>query len=199
MGETPLPKYITRPLEDADAERYQSIFAKVEGAVAAPVASLHFSKNLMKKLEIKGIDTVEMTMHVGLGTFRQVEVEDLSKHKMESEQYWIYPNTAERVNQAKAERRKVCAVGTSVIRSLESASITDHRTKSGNGWTSKFIFPPHEFKVVNSLITNFHAPQSTMLMLTAAFAGYELTMDIYNTAVKENYRFLSDGDALMFV
>jgi S-adenosylmethionine:tRNA ribosyltransferase-isomerase len=199
MGETPLPKYITRPLEDADAERYQSIFAKVEGAVAAPVASLHFSKNLMKKLEIKGIDTVEMTMHVGLGTFRQVEVEDLSKHKMESEQYWIYPNTAERVNQAKAERRKVCAVGTSVIRSLESSSITDHRIKSGNGWTSKFIFPPHEFKVVNSLITNFHAPQSTMLMLTAAFAGYELTMDIYNTAVKEDYRFLSYGDALMFV
>jgi S-adenosylmethionine:tRNA ribosyltransferase-isomerase len=150
-------------------------------------------------LEIKGIDTVEMTMHVGLGTFRQVEVEDLSKHKMESEQYWIYPDTAERVNQAKAERRKVCAVGTSVIRSLESSSITDHRIKSGNGWTSKFIFPPHEFKVVNSLITNFHAPQSTMLMLTAAFAGYELTMDIYNTAVKENYRFLSYGDALLFV
>ena len=199
MGETPLPKYITRPLEDADTERYQSIFAKVEGAVAAPVASLHFSKNLMKKLEIKGIDTVEMTMHVGLGTFRQVEVEDLSKHKMESEQYWIYPETAERVNQAKAEKRKVCAVGTSVIRSLESSSITDHRIKSGNGWTSKFIFPPHEFLVANSLITNFHAPQSTMLMLTAAFAGYDLTMEVYQTAVKENYRFLSYGDALMFI
>jgi S-adenosylmethionine:tRNA ribosyltransferase-isomerase len=199
MGETPLPKYITRPLEPEDAERYQSIFAKVEGAVAAPVASLHFSKNLMKKLEIKGVDTVEMTMHVGLGTFRQVEVEDLSKHKMESEQYWIYPETAERVNQAKAEKRKVCAVGTSVIRSLESSTITDHRIKSGNGWTSKFIFPPHEFLVANSLITNFHAPQSTMLMLTAAFAGYELTMDVYHTAVKENYRFLSYGDALMFI
>jgi len=199
MGETPLPKYITRPLEPEDAERYQSIFAKVEGAVAAPVASLHFSKNLMKKLEIKGVDTVEMTMHVGLGTFRQVEVEDLSKHKMESEQYWIYPETAVRVNQAKAEKRKVCAVGTSVIRSLESSTITDHRIKSGNGWTSKFIFPPHEFLVANSLITNFHAPQSTMLMLTAAFAGYELTMDVYHTAVKENYRFLSYGDALMFI
>jgi S-adenosylmethionine:tRNA ribosyltransferase-isomerase len=199
MGETPLPKYITRPLEPTDEERYQSIFAKVEGAVAAPVASLHFSKNLMKKLEIKGIDTVEMTMHVGLGTFRQVEVEDLSKHKMESEQFWLYPETAERVNQAKAEKRRVCAVGTSVIRSLESSTITDHRIKAGNGWTSKFIFPPHEFTVANSMITNFHAPQSTMLMLTAAFAGYELTMDVYNTAVKEGYRFLSYGDALLFV
>lgn len=199
MGETPLPKYITRPLEVTDEERYQSIFAKVEGAVAAPVASLHFSKNLMKKLEIKGIDTVEMTMHVGLGTFRQVEVEDLSKHKMESEQFWLYPETAERVNQAKAEKRRVCAVGTSVIRSLESSTITDHRIKAGNGWTSKFIFPPHEFTVANSMITNFHAPQSTMLMLTAAFAGYELTMDVYRTAVKEGYRFLSYGDALLFV
>jgi S-adenosylmethionine:tRNA ribosyltransferase-isomerase len=153
----------------------------------------------MKKLEIKGVDTVEMTMHVGLGTFRQVEVEDLSKHKMESEQFWLYPETAERVNQAKAEKRRVCAVGTSVIRSLESSTITDNRIKAGNGWTSKFIFPPHEFSVANSLITNLHAPQSTMLMLTAAFAGYELTMDVYRTAVKEGYRFLSYGDALLFV
>lgn len=199
MGETPLPKYITRPLEAEDENRYQSIFAKVEGAVAAPVASLHFSKNLMKKLEIKGIDTVEMTMHVGLGTFRQVEVEDLSKHKMESEQYWLYPETAERVNRAKGEKRRVCAVGTSVIRSLESAGITDNRIKSGNGWTSKFIFPPYKFSVSNSLITNFHAPQSTMLMLTAAFASHELTMEVYHTAIKENYRFLSYGDAVLFL
>jgi S-adenosylmethionine:tRNA ribosyltransferase-isomerase len=199
MGETPLPNYVQRPLEPEDADRYQSIFAKVEGAVAAPVASLHFSKHLLKRMEIKGIETAEMTMHVGLGTFRLVEVEDLSKHKMESEQFWLYDDTADKINRAKANKKRVVAVGTSVIRSMESSTITDNRVKPTTGWTSKFIFPPYEFTTADALITNFHGPQSTMLMLTSAFAGHELTMEIYNLAVKEKYRFLCYGDALMII
>lgn len=199
MGETPLPNYVQRPLEPEDSDRYQSIFAKVEGAVAAPVASLHFSKHLLKRMEIKGIETAEMTMHVGLGTFRLVEVEDLSKHKMESEQFWLYDDTADKINHAKANKKRVVAVGTSVIRSMESSTITDNRVKPTNGWTSKFIFPPYAFTTADALITNFQGPQSTMLMLTSAFAGHDLTMDIYKLAVKEGYRFLCYGDALLII
>ena len=199
MGETPIPKYIERLLEPEDEERYQSIFAEVEGAVAAPVASLHFSKNMLKRLEIKGVDLAKMTMHVGLGTFRNVEVEDLSKHKMDSEQFWIYPETADAVNKAKANRKRICAVGTTVIRAMESSTTTENGIKPTSSWTNKFIFPPYEFKVADSLLTNFHEPQSTLLMLTSAFAGHELTMEVYNTAVKEGYRFLCYGDALLFI
>ena len=199
MGETPLPNYIKRPLEPEDSERYQSIFAKVQGAVAAPVASLHYSKHLLKRMEIKGVETAEVTMHVGLGTFRLVEVEDLSKHKMESEQFWLYPETAEAINRTKANKNRVCAVGTSVVRSMESSMITDNRVKPTEAWTSKFLFPPYKFSIADSLITNFHGPQSTMLMLTSAFLGHEKTMEVYKTAVKEKYRFLCYGDALLII
>ena len=199
MGETPIPKYIERPLQAEDEERFQSIFASVEGAVAAPDASLHFSKNLLKRLEINGVELAEMTMHLGLGTFRQVEVEDLSKHKMDSEQYWIYPETATKVNKAKFGNKRVCAVGTAVMRTMESSTTTEGGLKAYEGWTSKFIFPPYNFRVANCMITNFHEPQSTLLMLTSAFAGHDLIMKAYDTAIKEGYRFLCYGDALLIL
>ena len=197
IGETPLPRYIERDLEPEDESRYQSIFASVEGAVAAPVASLHFSKHLLKRMEIRGIDVAEMTMHVGLGTYRLVEVEDLSKHKMESERFSMPRPTVDRINLAKSQGNKVVAVGTSVIRPMEASLITDGKLKSHDGWTNLFLFPPYRISAADALITNFHGPQSTMMMLTSAFAGHEMTMDIYNTAVKEGYRFLCYGDALM--
>ncbi len=199
LGETPLPKYISRNPDEEDEERYQSIFAKHEGAVAAPVASLHFSKQLMKRLEIKGVDFAELTMHVGLGTFRPVEVEDLSKHKMDSEQFFIYEDTAKYVNKAIDARKKVCAVGTTCLRTLESSVSTDGHLNPQKGWTNKFIFPPYEFTIPNCMITNLHAPQSTLLMMTAAFAGYDLTMKAYKEAIKEKYRFMSYGDAMLIL
>ena len=199
LGETPLPKYIQREPEPEDEERYQSIFAKHEGAVAAPVASLHFSKNLMKRLEIKGVDFAELTMHVGLGTFRPVEVEDLSKHKMDSEQFWIYDETSKKVNHAIENKKRVCAVGTTTMRAMESSVNTTGKLNPAEGWTNKFIFPPYEFSVADSLITNFHPPQSTLLMLEAAFAGYDLIMKAYKEAIKEEYRFLSYGDAMLIL
>lgn len=199
LGQTPLPKYIDREPEPEDEERYQSIFAKHEGAVAAPVASLHFSKQLMKRLEIKGVEFGELTLHVGLGTFRPVEVEDLSKHKMDSEQYMIYDHTAQVVNKAIDARKKVCAVGTTSMRAMESSVSTDGHLKEFDGWTNKFIFPPYEFQIANRMITNFHPPQSTLMMMTAAFAGYDLLMEAYKEAVKEKYRFLSYGDAMLII
>lgn len=199
LGETPLPKYIDREPEPEDEDRYQSIFAKHEGAVAAPVASLHFSKQLMKRLEIKGVNFAELTLHVGLGTFRPVEVEDLSKHKMDSEQYTIYDHTAETVNKAINGRKKICAVGTTSVRAIESSVSTDGHLKSFDGWTNKFIFPPYEFQIADMMVTNFHPPQSTLMMMTAAFAGYDLLMEAYEEAVKEKYRFLSYGDAMLII
>ncbi len=199
LGQTPLPKYIDREPEPEDEDRYQSIFAKNEGAVAAPVASLHFSKQLMKRLEIKGVNFAELTLHVGLGTFRPVEVEDLSKHKMDSEQYTIYDHTAQVVNKAIDGRKKVCAVGTTSMRALESSVSTDGHLKEFDGWTNKFIFPPYEFQIADKMVTNFHPPQSTLMMMTAAFAGYDLLMEAYNEAVKEKYRFLSYGDAMLII
>lgn len=199
LGQTPLPKYIDREPEADDADRYQSIFAKHEGAVAAPVASLHFSKQLMKRLEIKGVNFAELTLHVGLGTFRPVEVEDLSKHKMDSEQYMVYDKTAEVVNKTIDARKKVCAVGTTSMRALESSVSTDGHLKPFNGWTNKFIFPPFEFQIADMMVTNFHPPQSTLMMMTAAFAGYDLLMKAYKEAVKEKYRFLSYGDAMIVI
>ncbi len=199
LGQTPLPKYIQRDPDEEDGERYQSIFARHEGAVAAPVASLHFSKQLMKRLEIKGIEFAELTLHVGLGTFRPVEVEDLSKHKMDSEQFRVYDETARIVNKAIDNKKKVCAVGTTAMRAMESTVSTDGHLKVYEGWTNKFIFPPYDFNVANCMITNFHPPQSTLLMMTAAFAGYEQTMKLYKEAIKEKYRFLSYGDAMLIL
>lgn len=199
IGETPLPRYIERELEPEDADRYQSIFASVEGAVAAPVASLHFTKHVLKRMEIKGVDIAEMTMHVGLGTYRLVEVEDLSKHKMESERFILPKDTVDRINRAKDEKRRICAIGTSVLRPLEANLITYDKLKTLEGWTNKFLFPPYQVRSVNSMLTNFHGPQSTMMMVTSAFTGHELIMEIYKTAIKEKYRFLAFGDALLVI
>ena len=199
LGETPIPKYINRPVEAQDEERFQTIFAKHEGAVAAPVAGLHFSKHLMKRLEIKGVDFAELTLHIGLGTFRPVEVEDLSKHKMDSEQYQIYQETAEKVNRALIGKKRVCAVGTTVMRAMESSVTTENHLKPYEGWTNKFIFPPYEFSVADSMVTSFHPPQSTLLMMKSAFAGHDLIMKAYKEAIKKEYRFLAYGDAMLII
>lgn len=199
LGETPIPKYISRPVEPEDEERYQTIYAKEEGAVAAPTAGLHFSKHLMKRLEIKGIDFAEVTLHIGLGTFNPVEVEDLSKHKMDSEQVKIEPIATEIVNKAKANRRKICAVGTTVMRTIETAVNSDDTLNDFEGWTNKYIFPPYDFRIANSMITNFHMPKSTLLMMVSAFMGHELMEKAYKEAVKEKYRFYSYGDAMLIL
>lgn len=199
LGETPLPKYIKRPVEASDEERYQTIYAKHEGAVAAPTAGLHFSKHLMKRLEIKGIDFAEVTLHVGLGTFSGVEVEDLSKHKMDSEKSFVSEETAKIVNDAIDSKRRICAVGTTVMRSLESAVSTNHHLNSYEGWTNKFIFPPYEFSIANCMVTNFHTPKSTLMMMTAAFAGYDFLIKAYKEAIKEKYQFYSYGDAMLII
>src|SRR6476661_1498365 len=199
LGETPLPKYIKRKPTAEDKDRYQTIFAKNEGAVAAPTAGLHFSRELMKRLELKGVDFAEVTLHIGLGTFRQVEVEDLTKHKMDSEQIIISQEHADLVNKGIEEKRKVCAVGTTVMRAIESAVSANHTLKPVNDWTSKFIFPPYDFSIANCMITNFHTPESTLLMMVAAFGGYENVMKAYEIAVKEKYRFYSYGDAMLII
>jgi S-adenosylmethionine:tRNA ribosyltransferase-isomerase len=199
LGETPIPKYITRPVQPEDEEWFQTIFAKHEGAVAAPVSGLHFSKQLMKRLEIKGVNFAEITLHVGLGTFREVEVEDLSKHKMESEQFMISREAADIVNKAKFGGKKVCAVGTTVMRAIESSVSTVGGLNPADGWTSKFIFPPYDFNIADCMITNFNQPKSTLLMMACAFGGRELIMQAYNEAVKEKYRFLSYGDAMLIL
>ncbi|MCY1523711.1 S-adenosylmethionine:tRNA ribosyltransferase-isomerase [compost metagenome] len=199
LGETPLPKYIKRKATPEDKERYQTIFAKHEGAVAAPTAGLHFSRELMKRLELKGVDFAEVTLHVGLGTFRPVEVEDLTKHKMDSEQFIIEQTAADRVNEAIDNKQRVCAVGTTSMRAIESAVSSAKRLKSANDWTSKFIFPPYDFSIANCMITNFHTPESTLLMMVSAFGGYENVMNAYEVAVKEKYRFYSFGDAMLII
>jgi S-adenosylmethionine:tRNA ribosyltransferase-isomerase len=199
LGETPLPKYIKRKATAEDKERYQTIFAKHEGAVAAPTAGLHFSRELMKRLELKGVDFAEVTLHVGLGTFRQVEVEDLTKHKMDSEQFIIEPGQADIVNRGIERKSRICAVGTTSMRAIESAVSANKTLKSANDWTSKFIFPPYEFSIANSMITNFHTPESTLLMMVCAFGGYEHVMNAYEVAVKEKYRFYSYGDAMLII
>lgn len=199
LGETPLPKYIKRKATAEDKERYQTIFAKNEGAVAAPTAGLHFSRELMKRLELKGVDFAEVTLHIGLGTFRVVEVEDLTKHKMDSEQYIIDQKAVNLVNTAIENKQKVCAVGTTSMRAIESAVSAGRELKPSNDWTSKFIFPPYEFSIANSMITNFHTPESTLLMMVAAFGGYDHVMKAYEVAVKEKYRFYSYGDAMLII
>jgi len=199
LGQTPLPKYIKRDVVPEDAERYQTIYAKKEGAVAAPTAGLHFSKHLLKRLEIKGVDFAEVTLHIGLGTFNPVEVEDLSKHKMDSEEIMIDSEATSVINNAKSEKRRICAVGTTVMRTLESAVSSNHRLNEYNGWTNKFIFPPHDFSIANCMITNFHMPKSTLLMMISAFAGHDLMEKAYKEAIKEKYKFYSYGDAMLIL
>lgn len=200
LGETPLPHTIVnRPVEPEDAERFQSIFAKSEGAVTAPTANLHFSRELLKRMEIKGIDFAFITLHAGLGNFRDIDVEDLTKHKMDSEQMEVSPKAVEIVNKAKDGNHRICAVGTTAMRAIESTVSTDGHLKPYEGWTNKFIFPPYYFTVANSMISNFHMPLSTLLMITAAFGGYKFVMDAYQIALKEDYRFGTYGDAMLIL
>jgi len=199
LGETPLPKYIKRPVEPQDEDRYQTIFAKEEGAVAAPTAGLHFSRELMKKLELNGVNFAEVTLHVGLGTFRSVEVEDLTKHKMDSEQVIISEECADIVNEAKLNKRRVCAIGTTTMRSIESSVSTEGLLKPYDGWTNKFIFPPYDFSIADCMVTNFHTPLSTLLMMISAFCGHELMMEGYKQAVENKYKFYSYGDAMLIL
>jgi len=199
LGETPLPKYINREVEPEDEERYQTIYAKNEGAVAAPTAGLHFSKHLLKRLEIKGVKTAEVTLHVGLGTFNPVEVEDLSKHKMDSEEIIITKGAADVVNNAIENKKRVCAVGTTSMRTIESSVSSNGRLNEYDGWTNKFIFPPYDFSIANCMITNFHTPKSTLLMMTSAFAGHDFMKKAYEEAVKEKYKFYSYGDAMLII
>ena len=199
LGETPLPKWVRDKVEPEDAERYQTIFAEHEGAVAAPTAGMHFSKHLMKRMEIKGIDRAFVTLHVGLGNFRTVDVEDLSKHKMDSEQFFVTEEAAGAVNEAKRNGRKVAAIGTTVMRTLETAVSTNGMIKPMEGWTNKFIFAPYELTVADAMVTNFHLPYSTQLMMVAAFGGYETIMNAYKIAKEEGYRFGTYGDAMLIL
>jgi S-adenosylmethionine:tRNA ribosyltransferase-isomerase len=199
MGETPLPKYIRRKVEADDEQRYQTVFARNEGAVAAPTAGLHFSRELMKRLEIKGVNFGFITLHVGLGTFRTVEVEDLTKHKMDSEELEIPENTTKIINAAIDKKRRVCAVGTTSMRAVETSVSTTGHVNPFKGWTNKFIFPPYDFSVANCMITNFHTPESTLLMMVTAFGGYDFVIKAYKEAIKEKYRFYSYGDAMLIL
>jgi S-adenosylmethionine:tRNA ribosyltransferase-isomerase len=201
LGETPIPVDIKQRREtvDADRERYQTIFAEHVGAVAAPTAGLHFTPHLVRRLAIKGVDIKPITLHVGLGTFRDIDVEDLTKHKMDSENFLISENTANSVNEVLDRKGRVCAIGTTSMRALESSVSANHRLKPIEGWTDKFIFPPYDFKICNALVTNFHKPMSSLLMMTCAFGGYELTMHAYEVAVKERYRFFTYGDAMLIL
>ena len=200
LGHTPLPKYINREAEEIDLERFQTIYAKETGAVAAPTAGLHFSRELMKRLEIKGINFAELTLHIGLGTFRSIDVEDLSKHKMDAEYFKIGQDTVDMVNGTnKKAGRKICAVGTTAMRAIETAVSATGTLKPAEGWTNKFIFPKYEFNIANSMITNLHLPKSSLLIMVAAFAGTDLVIEAYEQAVKEKYRFFSYGDAMLII
>lgn len=199
LGETPLPRWVREKVEPEDAERYQTIYAANEGAVAAPTAGMHFSKHLMKRMEIKGVERAFLTLHVGLGNFRTVDVEDLSKHKMDSEQYIVSEETAAAVNATKRDGHRVLAVGTTVMRTLETVVSTGGMIKPDAGWTNKFIFAPYDFSVADAMVSNFHLPYSTQLMMVAAFGGYDLVMRAYEEAHKEGYRFGTYGDAMLIL
>ena len=199
LGETPIPKYINREVTPEDADRYQTIYAKEEGAVAAPTAGLYFSKHLLKRLEIKGAKFAEVTLHVGLGTFNPVEVEDLSKHKMDSEELKITQEACDIVNEAKANKKRICAVGTTSMRAIESSVSSQNTLNPYDGWTNKFIFPPHDFSIATCMITNFHTPKSTLLMMISAFCGHDLMRKVYDEAIKEGYKFYSYGDAMLIL
>jgi S-adenosylmethionine:tRNA ribosyltransferase-isomerase len=199
LGETPLPKYIKRKPDEEDKERYQTVYAKHEGAVAAPTAGLHFSKELIKRLEIKGIRFAEATLHTGLGTFRPIEVEDLSKHKMDAEYYRVDDEACKIVNKARIGGHRICSVGTTTMRALESSFTAEKLLKPSEGWTNTFIHPPYQFNIADALITNFHLPKTSLLIMVCAFAGYDLTMEAYKRAIKDKYRFFSYGDAMLLV
>lgn len=199
LGSMPLPKYITRNSADVDYDRYQTVYAKETGAVAAPTAGLHFTKELLKRFEIKGTNLAEVTLHVGLGTFRSIDVEDLSKHKMDAEYYSISQEAASTVNDAKSKNKKICAVGTTSMRTIESSVTATGLLKPSEGWTNLFIYPPYDFSIANTMITNFHTPKSSLIIMIAAFGGYELIMEAYQQAIKEKYRFFSYGDAMLII
>ncbi|MBA2499074.1 MAG: tRNA preQ1(34) S-adenosylmethionine ribosyltransferase-isomerase QueA [Chitinophagaceae bacterium] len=199
LGETPLPKYIKRKPDDEDRERYQTVYAKHEGAVAAPTAGLHFSRELIKRLEIQGIRFAEVTLHTGLGTFRPIEVEDLSKHKMDAEYYRIEEAACNVVNKAKQSGNRICSVGTTTMRALESSFTAQKLLKPSEGWTNVFIHPPYNFNIADSLITNFHLPKTSLLIMACAFAGYDLAIEAYKKAIKDKYRFFSYGDAMLVI
>jgi len=199
FGQTPLPKIHNRPANEEDEVRYQTIYAKHEGAVAAPTAGLHFSREIMKRLELQGVNFAEITLHVGLGNFRSIDVEDLTKHKMDSEEIIIESETADIVNRAKANKRKIVAVGTTTMKAIESSVAISNQLKPFRGWTNKFIFPPYEFSIANAMISNFHLPQSPMMMLVAAFAGYDFLMEAYQEAVKKKYMFFTYGYPMLIL
>lgn len=201
LGETPIPKDILqREVADHDEERFQTIFAANEGAVAAPIAGMHFTKNIVRKMEINGVDFVPLTLHIGIGTFRQVEVEDLTKHKTDSENFSIPEGTCDVVNRALDENKRVCAIGSTSLRAMESSVSANNRLKPlENSWTDKFIFPPFDFKIANALLTNFHLPESILLMTTCAFGGYETVIEAYQVAIKEKYKFYTYGDAMLII
>ena len=201
LGEAPIPDFLKerRDADDEDMERFQCIFAKNEGAVTAPTAGLHFSRELLKRMEIKGIESAFLTLHAGLGNFRDIDVEDLTKHKTDSEQMFVGDDVCNIVNTAKQEGRKVCAVGTTVMRAFETAVSTDGRLKPFEGWTNKFIFPPYEFQLADAMITNLHLPMSTLLMMVCAFGGYDVVMNAYDEALKNDYSFATYGDAMLIV
>lgn len=199
LGETPIPKYIKRKPDALDKERYQTVYAKVEGAVAAPIAGMHFSRELLKRLEIKGVDLAELTLHTGLGTFRQIEVEDLSKHKMDAEYFKIDAETCKIINRAIDNKSRVCCIGTTTMRGLESAVSAHKYVKPVEGWTNLFIHPPYEFSIANCMISNFHLPKTSLLIMVCAFGGYDLMMETYRVAVKEKYKFATYGDAMLII
>ena len=199
LGQTPLPKFIQREEEELDKERFQTIYAKHEGAVAAPSAGMHFSKHLLKKLEIKGVSIAELTLHIGLGTFNPVEVEDLSKHKMDSEELFIDQKACDIINATKKNKKRICAIGTTSMKGLESSVSSFNTLNPYSGWTHKFVFPPYNFRIADSLITNFHTPKSTLLMMASAFAGPDFIKEAYNIAIKEKYNFYSYGDAMLII
>ena len=200
IGETPLPPYIKREVEEEDQKRYQTIFAEHRGAVAAPTAGLHFTEDLVERLEAKGVDVVPITLHVGRGTFRPVGVEDLTKHRMDSEQYHIPEETAKKVNRALlSEENTVTAIGTTVVRAIESSLSASETLKADSSWTDLFIYPPYDFKITERLVTNFHRPESTLMMMVAAFAGYDFTFEMYEEAIEEEYRLFSFGDAVLLL
>ncbi|WP_396159670.1 tRNA preQ1(34) S-adenosylmethionine ribosyltransferase-isomerase QueA [Flavobacterium sp.] len=199
LGETPIPKYINREVTPEDAERYQTIYAKEEGSVAAPTAGLHFSKHLMKRLEIKGINFAEVTLHVGLGTFNPVEVEDLSKHKMDSEEMVVTQEACDIINGARAKKNKVCCIGTTSMRAMESTVSSMRTLNPYSGWTNKFIYPPYDFSLADAMVSNFHTPKSTLLMMVSAFCGHDLMKKAYEIAIKEKYNFYSYGDAMLIL
>ncbi|MAT54334.1 MAG: tRNA preQ1(34) S-adenosylmethionine ribosyltransferase-isomerase QueA [Saprospirales bacterium] len=199
LGNTPLPKYINRESEDIDRERYQTVYAKELGAVAAPTAGLHFSEGLLKRLEIKGVEFAEVTLHVGLGTFRPIEVEDLSKHKMDAEYFKVGQEAADIVNKGKLDGRRICAVGTTSMRAIESSVSAESLLKPVEGWTNLFVYPPFEFHIANSMITNFHLPKSSLLIMVSAFAGIDFIKEAYKEAIKHKYRFYSYGDAMLIL